>query len=102
MPIILPDHRADCLAQSRGRAVGLRARDGRRAFEELRDAGEVDVAAAQDDDHPVAWNYGNVPEEESSECGGTGGLHHLLKALHRKFKAAKDLFVGKGDEAIQQ
>jgi hypothetical protein len=82
--------------------VGLRAWDGGGAFEELGDAGEVDVAAAQDDDHPVTWNYGNVPEEESSECGGAGGLYHLLETLHRKFKAAKDLFVGKGDEAIKE
>jgi len=102
MPVILPDQCADCLAQSRARAVGLRARDGRGAFQEFGDAREVDVAAAQDDDHPVAWNYGNVPEEESSECGRAGGLYHLLQPLRGESQATKNLFVGEGDEAIKE
>jgi hypothetical protein len=81
---------------------GLCARDGCGAFQEFWDAGEIDVSAAQDDDHPVAWNYGNVPEEEGGESGGAGGLHHLLKALHGESQPAEDLFVGEGDEAIKE
>ena len=100
MSAILPDHCADCLAQSRGNAEELRARDGCGAFEEFWDAGEVDVPAAQDDDHSVARDHRDVPKEERGKCGSAGGLHYLLEALHRKFKAAKDLFVGEGDEAI--
>jgi hypothetical protein len=82
--------------------VGLRAWDGCSALQELWDAREVDIAAAKDHDDSVARDHGDVPEEECGECGGTGGLHHLLEALHGKPQATEDLFVREGDEAIQQ
>jgi hypothetical protein len=43
-----------------------------------------------------------VPEEESGESGGAGGLHHLLEALHGESQATEDLFVGEGDKAIKE
>jgi hypothetical protein len=43
-----------------------------------------------------------VPEEESGESGGAGGLHHLLEALHGESQATEDLFVGEGYETIEE
>ena len=102
MPAILPDHRADCLARLRRNAERLCARDRCCALEEFWDAGEINVATAQDHDHSVARDHGNMPKEEGGKSSGASGLHDLLEALHGESQATKDLFVGEGDEAIKE
>jgi hypothetical protein len=80
----------------------LHAWDWQGAGEKLGHPGQVNVAAAHNDNHAITLRHRNASKEEGGERGGAGRLNYLLAALGEESKAAEDLFIGEGDAGIQQ